>query len=220
MRISHIEPQKHRPRRKNIYVDGAFVTGISDETLLQFGLRTGDEVTHEVLTALQRAEEVHGAKQVALRFLGHRPRSRKEIRDKLREKEFAEDEIEDTIAVLERAGLVNDAEFARMYIRDQLALRPTGTLVLKRKLLLLGIDRQTIETVMQEFSKEIDEPQAALDAARRFVKRNAIPATPKGRLAYKRRLLAFLGRRGFTWDAVQTAQRAVLSETGNDMEME
>ncbi|MBM2842078.1 MAG: recombination regulator RecX, partial [Bacteroidetes bacterium] len=96
MRVTKIESQKKNPRRKNVYADGEFVAGVSDETLLRSGLRTGDEISDERLKILIQEEETSSAKQVALRFLAHRPRTTKEIRDKLREKEFAEEEIKQT----------------------------------------------------------------------------------------------------------------------------
>ena len=113
MRITRIEPQKKNPHRKNIYADEQFLIGVSDETLLRFGLRTGDELGDATLKALQATEELLGAKSVALRFLARRQRTEKEIRNKLREKEFGDEEIQKTIDDLRTLGFLNDEEFAR-----------------------------------------------------------------------------------------------------------
>ena len=126
MRITKIERQKKNPRRKNIYADGEFVLGLSDETLLKAGLRTGDEIGTDRLKSLLQVEETINAKRVALRFLAQRPRTTKEIRDKLRESEFSEMDVSRTIESLKQAGLINDIEFARMYVRDALALKAIG----------------------------------------------------------------------------------------------
>ena len=75
MRITRIESQKKNPTRKNIYADGSYVAGVSDETLLRAALRSGDEITVEQLKALVSQEDTSSAKRTALRFIAHRPRT-------------------------------------------------------------------------------------------------------------------------------------------------
>ena len=86
MKITSIESQKNRPERRAIFADGQFLIGVGAETLIRSGLRTGDEITPQTLSLLQRMEETLGAKTAALHFLTIRPRSEREVRDKLREK--------------------------------------------------------------------------------------------------------------------------------------
>ena len=142
MKITQIAPQQRNPSRRNLYVDDTFAAGISTETLLRFGLRVGDEITHATLQEIEKTEELVNAHGAALRYLGVRPRTEKEIRDKLREKEFGDEEIARTIAELKASGLANDREFARMYIRDAMLKRPAGAMMLRRKLLLLGVEKR------------------------------------------------------------------------------
>jgi regulatory protein len=210
MRITKIESQQKNPMRRNIYAEGEFLIGISAETMLRFGIRTGDEVDAEKLKALQATEELLGAKTIALRFLSHRHRTEKEIRDKLREKEFGDEEIRQTIEDLKRLGYVNDAEFARVYIRHQLALRPKGKLVLKQKLLLLGVAKETIDAALDEEFAHISQTDAARDAAQKFIKKS-LKSRDDPRKA-KQKLAAFLTRRGFSWDVVSPILKHALGE--------
>lgn len=212
MRITKIESQTKNPRRKNVYADGEFIAGVSDETLLRSGLRTGDEISDERLKMLIQEEETSSAKQVALRFLAHRPRTTKEIRGKLREKEFAEEEIKQTIETLERTGLLNDAEFARMYIRDALAAKPTGPSLLKRKLLLLGVEKSIVNESVQQAFSEVDDTAAALEAGRKFLKKSIATRKAADKARLRQRLASFLTRRGFTWDVVEPALRTLIKE--------
>lgn len=209
MRITEISPQQRNPSRRNLYVDGAFVLGVSAETLLRFGLRQGDAITHETLREIEKIEELINAKGAALRYLGVRPRTEKEIRDKLREKEFGDEEIARTIVELKGTGLLNDAEFARMYIRDAMLKRPAGALMLRRKLLLLGVDRATIDEAIGEIFAETDLEATALAVARDYVRKTR--NLRKGESAHKRRsrVAAHLGRRGFSWDVIQSVVKAL-----------
>ena len=171
MRVTRIETQKRSPNRKNIYVDGEFVAGVSDETLLRLGLRTGDEIDPDKLATFQATEELLNAKRAALRFLSYRLRTVREVRDKLRENEFGDEVISKTVYDLEQTGLLNDKEFARTYIRDTLAIRPSGKYLLKRRLLLLGLDKSLVDEVLKESLENASQESAALEAARKFIKK-------------------------------------------------
>ncbi len=209
MRITKIEGQKNNPSRKNIYVDGEFAVGISAETLLRFGLRTGDEIDESRLKALQAAEELQSAKQAALWLLARRPRSEREIRDKLREKEFGDEEIRQAIASLRSSGILDDEAFARTFIRDQLTIRPKGPIALKQKLLLLGIKKEIIDAALEDAFRESSQEEIALEAARKFLRRTA-----HGDLrSTRQKLSAFLSRRGFSWEVIAGVMSKVLTST-------
>ncbi len=208
MRITKIESQQKNPSRRNLYADGEFLIGVSAETLLKFGIRTGDEVGEDKLKALQATEELQGAKTVALRFLSRRQRTEKEIRDKLRSKEFADEEIVKTIENLRGLGFLNDEKFARSYIRHQLALRPKGKVVFKQKLLLLGIKKEIVDQALTETFQETSQEDAALKAAEKFIKKSSKSRDDPHKT--KQKLAAFLTRRGFSWDVVSPILKTIL----------
>jgi regulatory protein len=218
MIITRIEPQKKRPGRKNIYADGEFVAGVSDETLLAFGLRTGDEITPERIKLLERAEELFGAKSAALRFLAVRPRSEREVRDRLREKEFGDEEIQKTVEDLTSAGLLDDDAFARAYIRNALALRPVGRVALMRKLLLLGVAKEKAVAALEETLAGTDQEADAARAAAGFLKRSASLSRREDPRKTRARLTAFLLRRGYTWEIVRPVVQKAVAGGGADDE--
>ena len=204
MRITGIEKQKKRADRRNIYADGAFLAGVSTETLARLALRVGDEIGPDQLKILQQMEEQHGARRVALRFLATRPRTEKEIRSKLESKEFGEEEIRKTLADLAAAHLVDDLEFTRAFLRDARTLRPAGAIQIKRKLLLLGVARETIEQVVREDLPPETEAEAARALAEKFLRRSRGSGTPEPLEKRRARLAAFLGRKGYSWEIIQT----------------
>jgi regulatory protein len=216
MRITKIETQKENPSRRNLYADGKFLLGVSAETLLRFGIRTGDEIGEEKLRALHAAEELQSARAVALRFLARRPRTEKEVRDKLREKEFADAEITATIEHLRTLGFLNDEEFARTYIAHQLAMRPKGKLALRQHLLMLGIKKETVDAVLGEVLPETKQEDAALKAAQAFLRKTTRSRDDPHKSRQK--LAAFLSRRGFTWDIIAPTVKTVLGEKASEDE--
>jgi regulatory protein len=211
MKITRIERQKKNPRRKNVYADGQFVLGLSDETLLKAGLRIGDELNKDDLTTLQEKEGLLSARNTALRYLSYRPRTEREIRDKLREKEFADDEIARVLADLKNAGLVNDAEFAKMFIRNALTRKPVGRALLKQKMFLLGLTRENIDPALAEFEAETDVTAIAIEAGRTYLRKAPVPRSREQRQKIRNRLSGFLIRRGFAWDVVRKAVDTLLN---------
>ena len=208
MKITKIEPQKKRPGRRSIYADGEFLIGVAADTLIRFGLRTGDELTGALLRDIEHAEEVLGARAAALRSLAVRARTEREIRDTLRDREFSDSVAAEVIAALKESRLLDDAAFARSYIRNALALRPAGRMLLKRKLLLLGLAKGIADEALDEILSGTSQGEEAAKAASAFVAKRPRARKEEGKL--RQQLTAYLLRRGYPWDVVQQAVRSTL----------
>src|SRR3990167_10107170 len=94
------------------------------------------------------------ALQVALHFLKFRPRSVFEIERKLKQKGIINSEINKVVAVLKKNKLLDDAEFAKMWVRDRNLLKPTGAYLLKLELKRLGLSEENIETALKDQDEE------------------------------------------------------------------
>jgi regulatory protein len=137
----------------------------------------------------------------------------KEVRDRLLEKEFPEETIQPVLEHLTRAGLLDDDQFARMFIRHTLTLRPAGRIVLRRRLLLRGVDARTADRALDE---EMPDPEEHVLVVGRQLLRRARGSSKPGDPAIRRRLAAGLARRGFTWTAISGALRTLLPTTPSD----
>src|SRR3990167_3657830 len=85
------------------------------------------------------------ALSVALQFLKFRPRSVFEVKKKLRSKKYEEKEIDKTISVLLNNKLLDDGEFARMWVADRNRFRPSGSFLLRLELKRLGVPSGIID---------------------------------------------------------------------------
>jgi regulatory protein len=121
----------------------------------------------------------------ALFFLKFRPRTVFEIRQKLQSKNISEEEIDKTVDVLIRNELLDDAKFAKMYVKDRNKLKPTGSYLLRLELKHLGIDENLIEDVMQSQDEEV-------------LAQHAIEMKHRYRDAEYEKKAQFLSRRGFS----------------------
>ncbi|HBE74127.1 MAG TPA: RecX family transcriptional regulator [candidate division Zixibacteria bacterium] len=148
------------------------------------------------------------ARDHALRLLSIRPRSVREISDRLARKGFERTAVEAVVADLADLGLLDDRKFARDWIENRQHFRPTGVIRLRQELFVKGIDREIADQAVREYKNDADEFPAALDLARRkqklFRKLDADTA--------KRRLAGFLARRGYESSIVSKVLKELLKE--------
>jgi regulatory protein len=198
--ITRIESQKRSPDRLNLHVDGEFRLSLAAELVFAAGLRVGDPLTEATRNALERGDHAWKAKEAALRLLAIRPRSAAELTRRLREKQYPEAVVHDCVDRLLEAGLVQDAEFAGMFVRDRVRLRPQGRRRLVQELRNRGIDEETARAAIDDGfeSEQVSELELARQAARKWRPR-AGEAAARGR----QRLYGLLARRGFAMDVIR-----------------
>lgn len=145
----------------------------------------------------------------ALRLLSVRPRSRRELRDRLLRAGFDPGEVEAELTRLEAVGLVDDERFARALAEQQVLARGAGARAVLSALAAKGVDRATAEaalTAVERTGEAPDEEERAraLALARVGRLRGLPPEQAYGRL------VGFLVRRGHAPEVARQAARAAL----------
>jgi regulatory protein len=197
--ITRIEPQKKKKNRFSLYSGHNFIIGVADRTLLDFDLHCGLELTDEILEKIKKKEYTYSLREQAFRFLARRPHSSGELRTKLIEKGFKRDSISELIAQLKEKNYLNDNDFTRLYIQDELRLKKSGPLIIKHKLRRKGIDQQIIEDFMAElYPEEIQFKNCTLLAQKKLNSLNVLSTDN-----IKNRLATFLKQKGFSWETIK-----------------
>jgi regulatory protein len=207
MVITKIERQKRYHKKVNIYLDDEFAFGIHEDVLMKFQLRKGDPINNDTLEQIQSSEEFNLAKEKALRLIGYRARSEKEIRMKLREQQFRPATIDEVIEHLKKLAIIDDNKFAQAFVNDTLLRKPTGKAMLRYQLRLKGIDTQTINEMLRVTFEKQDEEMLALDAAKKLLARYRSSRKATELEKQQRRIAGFLSRRGFGWTTTNTVLR-------------
>jgi regulatory protein len=132
------------------------------------------------------------AKDRALRLLGVRSRSREELRRRLSQAGFPEDEITEALVDLERVGLVDDERFADEVVRWKLSRQGYGHRAALDTLRKAGVDRSVAEQAVAEAGWEDEEARAEEVGRARLPRLAGLPPQ-----SARRRLVGFLLRRGF-----------------------
>jgi regulatory protein len=137
------------------------------------------------------------ARSIVLRQLSMAPRSRHQLLTKLRERGISDQVAEEILDRYEEVQLIDDAEFARMWVRSRAATRSLARSAIKRELADKGITGELAEDALAQRSDE-DEHSAAVDLVRRKLRPLADPADRAAREKQTRRLVAMLARKGYS----------------------
>ena len=208
--ITDITPRGSGGRReRKVTIDGERTLTITEETFLRFGLFDGQAMDPERLQEVELADGVSRAMTEAHRLIDHRMRTRRELAVRLRSKGRPDEVIDQVLDRLEHAGLIDDGRFARLWIDERLRRRPAGLSLLRRELRQKGIDAEVVDAALEESASREGESERAYEALRRQSHRYA----RLDRDAAHRRMVAFLGRRGFGQAVIYQVVHRVLDET-------
>ena len=151
------------------------------------------------------AESGRSPMDEALRFLGARARTIREVERRLEACEFGEAEIETTLLRLHELRLVDDAAFAEEFVRTRLATKPVSRAHLRAQLLQHETAADAVEAALSGIGEE-QEADSAGEIARKYARQYArLPADEREQLVL-RRLIA----RGYSYDDARAALRRAL----------
>jgi regulatory protein len=143
--------------------------------------------------------------QRAVKLLAAKPRSVAELRERLLEKQWTNEQtVEAVLARLGEYGYLNDERFAFGYASFQVRQKPVGRQRLRRSLQLKKVDRETADEAIKLVFEETPE-EDLIDRA--VEKRTRLRGRPRTRAEVKS-LFDHLLRQGFSHELVSQKVRA------------
>ena len=197
--VTRITPLRKQPGHYAIAIDDRAAFTITEEALVRFDIQLGDQLSAARVAEMIAADETARATESALVFLAYRPRSEREVRDRLRRAGYSAESIEAVIGRLHDWRYLDDADFARRWVESRATHRPRGRRLLQQELRQKGIDAETVREVIAD--ADLDEVAAAVELARRRLAATA--GDDSG--AVRRRVTAYLVRRGYSFDVIRMA---------------
>ena len=195
--VTALEVKAARHPLVRLFLDGRYAFSL--EPGVAVGLRVEQQLTESEITGLQRTNEKQRALASAFRSLANRPRSSREIRQKLYRNKFDEQTVEAAVGELTAGGLLDDAAFARYWCENRDSFRPRSSRLITAELRGKGIDADTAAGAISE----VDDEAGALRAAAKKVK----TLGGADRETFFRRLGDYLKRRGYNYEIIQKTVR-------------
>lgn len=211
--ILSIQP---KPRRKGQYVlalDDGRSFSVHKEVVAKYRLKSGMEIDEERLNFYIWEANLKTAGDLALKYLGYRSRTKKQLYDYLKRKGFEDPVVDKTIEKMQEYGFLNDEEFALRWVESRKTGRPAGRRKIAYELKAKGIDEETLESALNTLTEEEEQEQALKLAEKASLRYKHLPS--RERMA---RISQTLMRRGFGWDIVERALRQLPDDEPEPMD--
>ncbi len=202
--VTAIKSQEKRANRVSLFLDGKFTMGLSASVLEESGIRAGHYLSQAQVNNLKIADQSQRAKDRALKYLSYRPRSESEVRDRLKRYGYEDAIIATTLDRLRNAGYVDDASFAEFWKENRSTFSSRSTRFLVQELKQKGIDPEIINATIENIDNETEAYRAGYKKSRTL--------TTTDRYEFRKKLGAFLRRRGFDYNVISTVIEQLWNE--------
>ncbi|MFC1940975.1 regulatory protein RecX [Chloroflexota bacterium] len=193
-KITALRTGRGRGKRLKVFLDGKFAFSIEAEVVAKEGLQLEQVLSAEQIEALAKSDHFHRCLNVAVHYLGYRPRSESELRERLCQRGFNSNTQEAIIAKLKEQGLVDDMAFAQFWKDNRESFSPRSRWLTKLELRRKGITNDIIDQVVDAIDDVDSAYRAALSKAHRLSRSDY--------QGFRRRLGEYLKRRGFSYEVV------------------
>jgi regulatory protein len=175
------------------------------EAVRREGVTVGSPLTGEQIDRLVSSADLDAAFRTAVRALERRPFARKDLARRLVLKGHPPALIEEALDRAERLGYLDDERFARHFVQAKSA-RGRGPRRLRRELAAQGVASPLVERVLaEELGSDWLKRTIQAVAAKRARQLADLPRPDR-----IRRLMAHLGRRGFSGpEALEVVRQVV-----------
>jgi regulatory protein len=142
----------------------------------------------------------------AVNLLTYKPRSENELRQRLLEKNWTNAEIvESVLAKLKEYNYLNDEHFAKEFAASRLRQKQIGKRVLKQKLMLKKLDKETVDAALEKAFEETPEEEVIERAIEKRLRLKGKPETRED----SKKFYDYLLRQGFSYDLVSSKMREI-----------
>lgn len=150
-------------------------------------------------------DRLESARDRAYAFLAHKPRTKEEVRRRLRREDVEEFVIEDVLARLEERGYVDDAEYAGEYARQR-SERGYGPYRVRHDLRERGVAEELIDRAIETVFDREELARTVRELAENRWDRLHREDDPRRR---RKKVHDYLARRGFPYELISDSLREI-----------
>ena len=197
-KITNIKRSKRFSDRIIIQLNNKSVFRVPEDAFALKPLHVGDEVTAKEINHYDDKMRIQEAKDAAFRLLSFRMRSISEMKRRLKQKSFTNDEINNVINKLIKLDFLNDAMFAKTFINEKIKNKKIGPRALRSELFPHHLSSDLINQLIEKAYKKYDINELISYHLNRKKINKSIQLNKKELT----RLNNYLLRKGFEWDNI------------------
>lgn len=211
MKITSVSTQVRNPDRVNISIDGRYRLSLTIAQVVDLGIKSGTEVSKEMLTELEIESTFGKVYQRALEYCLMRPHSAREMRDylyrktrttKYRQRQTGEIKERQGVShsVVDRVfnrlvekGYIDDEKFASYWVEHRNQAKGASQRKLSVELRAKGVDSRIIESTLAGTDRT-DESELA-----------KVITKKQSKYPDRQKFMQYLARQGFRYDDIKSA---------------
>jgi regulatory protein len=210
--ITALVARRGQADRIGVHLEGHFGFDLSSVVVDRAGLRAGELLSADRQRELLEEDAPYRARERALRFLGARDHSQREVETRLRQAGFDARVITETVAWLGSLDYLNDRRFAATYAAEK-QRTGWGARRIRAELGGKGVERSVVDEVLElQDEEEAAGGMQGADALEQTVRKRFSSQFAADPRAAERRLAGFLARRGYDWDTIGRMTRTLRAE--------
>lgn len=210
-KITKIEYQKKNTDRVSIYLDDNYAFGLDLNIMIKYSLSKNMELEDDFISEILKAEEEINTYNYAISVLSRTSKSEKQLRQKLSDKGYDSQFIENAINKLKKQKYIDDEAYSDAFINDKINISKDGKLKIKEALYNKGIDAQIIADKLNSVSDE-EEIQRAYIVGTKKIRNIKEEDTHKKRI----KLSNYLYAKGFEYSIVKKVVSKLLDSNEFD----
>ena len=168
MIITDIQQQKKNTSRFNLYIDSKFYAGISANTLAKFNLYKDKETDESTLQSILYQDLKQRFLDRVINNIVKSPKTEFQVRRYLNEVNYKkkgvwfdkeielnfEEMVNEIIVKLKDLELLDDRNYARLFIESRIRNKPRGKYILISELVSKGVDKNIAKEVCDELIED------------------------------------------------------------------
>lgn len=187
--------------RYNIFLDEVFFCGVTEDTLIRMNLKKGAKIDEEALKALEEEESKNRCFSYAIYLLGRQNYFEKVLVEKLKRKEYSEEDIEYTLKKLRYYNYLDDSRLTEAFVRDKKRFSKKGPRYIAEALRNKGVSQEQITKALEENYSTEEAYENCIGIAEKKLEYYKKKTDDLYQL--KSKLYAFLAQRGFSSEVIK-----------------
>ncbi len=191
-------------KKVRVYLNGAMAFALDSEVVVVQGIHVGDILSEAKVNSLRQADLFQNCMAAALRFLHYRPRSEREIRQRLRSRRYKPALVEQVVSKLRQQGYIDDPAFARYWVENRVAFSPRSRRMIRQELMHKGVESEIIESAVEDVDDFANARRAGLKKGARLASKDYD--------RFKQGMYDYLKAQGFNHDTIMQAIECLWEE--------
>jgi regulatory protein len=216
-KITRITTQVKHKNRFNIFLNTAggeeYGFSVDEAILIEYRLRKGLELDDSMIATLVQKDTLHKSYTQAINFLSYRMRTKKEIIDYLVKKEVDREHIDQIIMKLTNENLIDDEQFANMFVQTRINTSSKGPKLIKKELVDKGVSQVIAESALENYPIEIQ-----YEKIKKLIGKKINSSKKESYKKQVQKLQTTLLQKGFAGGAIKEAFADVYDEKDTDGE--